>query len=206
MAPSIDPVARARSLGSAHDAVTHYREWAHRYDRDVFETAGFTGSARIADLLAEHLPARETPILDLGCGTGAVAVRLRHHGFTVIDGIDISPEMLAVARTKRVYRELRVGDLTRPFVRPFPQYGASVSAGTFTTGHVGADAVRELVSVLADRAVVAWVVALALWPSFEPALHDAHLTVAHRSIEAIRRGGPAEGVMVVARVDRPAVR
>jgi hypothetical protein len=30
----------------------HYRERAVTYDRDVFDTLGFTGNGRIADLLA----------------------------------------------------------------------------------------------------------------------------------------------------------
>ena len=60
-----------------------YRDWAVHYDLDVFGTLGFTGTDRIVDLLAEHVPDRESAVLDLGCGTGAAGVRLRAHGFTV---------------------------------------------------------------------------------------------------------------------------
>ena len=45
------------------------------------------------------------PVLDVGCGTGLVAVALvrdaADDGFDwMIDGVDISPEMLAVSATK----------------------------------------------------------------------------------------------------------
>ena len=109
-----DLVARARSLRSADDAVALYRDWAETYDRDVFDTLGVIGSSRIADLLAQHHADLDAPVLDLGCGTGVVAAHLRDHGFTVIDGWDISPEMLEVAARRGSYRTLRVVDLTKP--------------------------------------------------------------------------------------------
>ena len=74
-------VARARAARSAGETVAAYREWAARYDDDVFGALGFTGSARIADLLASHLDERDGAVLDLGCGTGAVGVRLQRPRF-----------------------------------------------------------------------------------------------------------------------------
>lgn len=49
---TFDPIARARSLTSVQENEELYREWAATYDRDVFDTLGFKGSHRIADLLA----------------------------------------------------------------------------------------------------------------------------------------------------------
>ena len=69
-APLSDAVARARSLSSVEDAVALYGEWASTYDDDVFAELGFTGSVRIAELLARALPDLDQPVVDLGCGTG----------------------------------------------------------------------------------------------------------------------------------------
>lgn len=59
------------------------------------------------DYLAYH------SILDVGCGTGAVlsAIAKRKHNDVILAGIDISPEMIEVAK-KRVKEkaDLRVGD------------------------------------------------------------------------------------------------
>ena len=52
-----------------------------------------------AELLAGLLPAPPARILDLGCGTGSLAVLLAQAGHEVA-GIDTSEEMLALARAK----------------------------------------------------------------------------------------------------------
>ena len=52
-----------------------------------------------AALLTGHLPAPPADVLDLGCGTGTLTVLLAQAGHHV-DGIDLSPAMVAAARTK----------------------------------------------------------------------------------------------------------
>ena len=199
-----DLVARARSLRSADDAVALYRDWAESYDRDVFGSLGVIGSSRIADLLAEHHADRSAAVLDLGCGTGVVAAHLHDRGFTTIDGWDISPEMLQVAARRGSYRSLRVVDLTKPFPAlndhaGAERYAASISAGTFTSGHVDATAVPRIVEALDEHAVVAWVIAEAFAPSFRDALGALGFAIEFDALEPIRRGGTAESVMLVAR-------
>jgi len=197
-----DRVARARLIETPSEAVSVYRDWAADYDDDVFGSLGFTGGERIADLLAEHVIDRRTSVIDLGCGTGAVGVRLRVHGFEEVDGVDISPEMLAQAAAKHAYRSLLVADLLDRIPLADRSYGAAISAGTFTSGHVGPAAVPEIVRVLRPGAVVAWVVALSMWPQFEPAAIAAGLDVVHRAAEPIRRSGAPEATMLVARLRR----
>ena len=196
---TFDPIAKARSIASVEENQALYREWATTYVRDVFETLGFTGSDRIADLLASYVPRRSTEVVDLGCGTGAVGVRLAALGFVRIDGVDLSPEMLDTARAKGVYRSLTTMDLTKK-VTPTHRYGAAVSAGTFTSGHVGPIAIAEVAKLLTPGAVVAWVIASSVWASFEPALADSGIEIVHRSVEAIRTIGPPEAVMLVGRL------
>jgi trans-aconitate methyltransferase len=198
-----DRVAAARSLRSPADAVELYRDWAAEYDHDVFDVLGFTGTARVADLLAEHLPDRAAPIVDLGCGTGAAGVRLAAHGFTTVDGIDISADMVALAQRRGVYRALVVADLTADRAgqagdREATRYAGSVSAGTFTSGHVGPDAVPGIASMFRPGAVIAWVVADAMWPDVERSLRAAGFAVRQADLEPVRRDGPPEARMVVA--------
>ena len=195
-----DPVARARSLSSVEEAADLYGQWASTYDDDVFGESGFTGSARIADLLASVLPDRAQPVVDLGCGTGAVGRRLAELGVTTIDGVDLSPEMIAVAARTGAYRRLTVGDLNSLPNDPSATYAASVSAGTFTTGHVGPAAVPDLIRLLRPDGFVAWVIGAAVWPRFQPILARNKLAELHQAMEPIRRGGPPEAVMFVARL------
>jgi predicted TPR repeat methyltransferase len=195
-----DPVARARSLSSVQEAAALYAEWASTYDDDVFGELGFTGSARIAELLASVLPDPSEPVLDLGCGTGAVGRRLGQLGVTTVDGVDLSPEMIAVASRTGAYRHLVVGDLNALPNRLDAPYAASVSAGTFTTGHVGPGAVPRLLELLRPRGLVAWVIGATVWRRFEPVLASTELDVLHQALEPIRRDAPPEAVMFVARL------
>jgi predicted TPR repeat methyltransferase len=196
---TFDPIARARSLASVEENEALYREWAATYDRDVFDTLGFTGSGRIADLLASYVPGRSTEVIDLGCGTGAVGVRLAALGFERIDGVDLSTEMLDIARAKGVYRSVATLDLTKP-LKPTRRYGAAISAGTFTSGHVGPVAIAEIVKLLTPGAVLAWVIASTVWASFEQVLVASGIDILHSSVEAIRAGGAPEAVMLVGRL------
>jgi predicted TPR repeat methyltransferase len=194
-----DPVARARSLSSVEEAAELYAGWASTYDDDVFGELGFTGSTRIAELLVDVLPHLDEPVVDLGCGTGAVGRRLAELGVTTIDGVDLSPEMIAVAARTGAYRRLTVADLNALPTRDDAIYVASVSAGTFTSGHVGPGVAPRLMELLRPDGFVAWVIAAAAWPRFEPVLALLSLDVLHNELEPIRRDGPPEAVMFVAR-------
>ena len=51
------------------------------------------------------------PVLDLGCGTGLVALAIADLPLGPITGVDLSPRMLEHARVKRLYAELREADI-----------------------------------------------------------------------------------------------
>jgi predicted TPR repeat methyltransferase len=195
-----DPIQTARSIQSTAGAREHYRKWAQTYDRDVFDHAGVTGTDTIADLLAQHVDDRTASVIDLGCGTGAAGRRLQSHGFTTIDGVDLSPEMLAIAATTGAYRNLAEIDLNVDFQLLDARYDASICAGTFIDGHVGAEAIQRVATFLRPGATVAWVIAESLWPRFEVAVTEAAFDVIHQAIEPVRRGAKPEAIMLVARL------
>ncbi len=89
------------------DVRTGYGEWVPTYERTVEDAM----DVALLDAL-RTVPWRTLRCAaDLGCGTGRTGVWLRQHGVTAIDGVDLTPEMLAVARSKRVYRHLAEADL-----------------------------------------------------------------------------------------------
>jgi predicted TPR repeat methyltransferase len=55
--------------------------------------------------------ARIGPVLDLGCGTGLIALAISDLPLGPVVGVDLSPRMLAAAAEKRLYAELREADL-----------------------------------------------------------------------------------------------
>ncbi len=89
-------------------------------------------------------------VLDVGCGTGLVAEELAARP---VDGLDISAEMLGVAAEKGVYGRLIEGDLTARLAIADNSYAGLISAGTFTHGHVGPEALDELVRIAASGAL-----------------------------------------------------
>ena len=75
----------------------------------------------------------------------------------VLDGMDISPEMLGQAKLKKrtdnsaVYRKLYERDLTRAVPNENAPYEALISSGTFTHGHLGPECLRNLLPLLANN-------------------------------------------------------
>lgn len=140
----------AYAISTPADNVRLYGEWADTYDLEFVESIGYVLHLRVAGLLLKQRSLINGAVLDVGCGTGIVGVSLREGGIEVIDGIDISPQMLAVAGKKEtndgipVYRNLIAADLTKKLDIPDSQYAGLISAGTFTHGHLGADSLDEL--------------------------------------------------------------
>jgi ubiquinone/menaquinone biosynthesis C-methylase UbiE len=128
-----------------------YAAWAKTYDSDFAAAMDFQMPGHVARLFNE-LKGRG-PVLDAGAGTGLVAAALAGTGHREIDGLDISPEMLEVARAKGLYRKTVVADLAQALPIPDATYNAVTSCGTFTHGHVGPEALDELLRVAAPGAL-----------------------------------------------------
>ncbi|MGI9646794.1 MAG: class I SAM-dependent DNA methyltransferase [Ilumatobacteraceae bacterium] len=131
---------------------TLYADWADSYDETFIEPSGYVYHRRVAESLLAGFDPESGPVLDVGCGTGVVGVALRDLGVTHVDGIDISAEMLDRAGEKQVdgapvYRELIEADLTAEIDLDDDRYAGVVSAGTFTHGHLGPEALGEVIRV-----------------------------------------------------------
>ena len=94
----------------AEDIAALYNTWAETYDRDL-ESVGYAAPKRCAEALAACDPARTGPVADVGCGTGLSGVALRAAGFDVIDGFDISADMVGQAEARGCYRAVTVEDM-----------------------------------------------------------------------------------------------
>lgn len=82
-----------------------YDDWAASYEAEVAEN-GYATPGRCGAALAANTLDLTQPILDFGCGTGLSGLALRLAGFSTIDGLDLSADMLAVAKGKNLYRNL----------------------------------------------------------------------------------------------------
>ena len=75
-------------------------------------------------LLARHLPKGAAPILDAGAGTGLIGEWLAIMGYPVVEALDISAGMPAVARAKNVYAAFHQLALGQPFRARLSQVGS----------------------------------------------------------------------------------
>jgi len=146
---------RAYNLGAPDTHIEFYRDFAESYDTTFAASLGYIYPAGIVRVLAgQQRP--QGAILDVGCGTGLVAAAIREADpAAVIDGVDISPDMLEKARLKGDYRDLMEADLTADHGHIPTDYAAIVSAGLFTFGHLGPDVIADMVSLCRPGAVAA---------------------------------------------------
>ena len=136
----------AYSLKTPEDSINLYKTWASTYDDDFAKQNDYRSPIEIAKYYAQYSNDEDTPILDVGAGTGLIGECLNLNS-KEIDAIDISPEMLSIARSKNCYSEIIEADLTKRLLINDNHYGAIVSAGTFTHGHVGPNVLDELLRV-----------------------------------------------------------
>jgi predicted TPR repeat methyltransferase len=102
-----------------------FDDYADRFDTALVGRLGYSVPETLAALVLDHAgeSARFSHVVDLGCGTGLFGERIRAHA-ALLEGFDLSANMLAKAGEKAVYDRLAQADLSLP----------SVESGVFGTG------------------------------------------------------------------------
>ena len=137
----------AYSVKTPEDNIKLYKVWASSYDDDFAKKNDYRSPVLISNYYDKYSNKNDVPVLDVGAGTGLIAEVMNKKSTIDIDAIDISPEMLESAKSKNCYNKLIEADLTKNLDIDNNYYGAIVSAGTFTHGHIGPNALDELLRV-----------------------------------------------------------
>ena len=136
----------AYNLSTPDDNRKYYEGFAPFYDSVFVKDLGYTYPSVVANLLVEKVKI-DGPICDIGCGTGLVASEIKKKApNAIIDGVDISKDMIQISREKNIYRNLLELNLEDPLHQLLKNYSTVVSAGTFTHGHLGSNALSRLIS------------------------------------------------------------
>jgi len=141
--PALERVYTAQSKQELAGA---YADWANDYDRQTAEL-GYGLPFLISAWVARYVPRGRGTILDAGCGTGLSGPFLQALGYERIDGLDMSAEMLAIARRRNAYGELTEAALGGPLPWEDGHFEAFLSTGVFTEGHAPASSLDELVRI-----------------------------------------------------------
>ena len=126
-------------------------------------------------------------------------------GYSAIDGLDFSSEMLSQARSKRIYQKLLPGDLNTVLDIPDQTYDAGISCGTFTHGHVKADALDEILRVLKPGAYFVCTIHREVWQSagfgtkFAQLMASGVAELESMNEQPFYRNAPADGRFCVIR-------
>jgi SAM-dependent methyltransferase/MFS family permease len=143
--PDVD-LHRLYDATSVDELRDEYDRIAASYDTWLIDDMGYRSPSSVVDV-ARRLLSSDARILDAGAGTGLLGHELAQAGFTNLEGLDMSGEMLSQAAGKGVYRDLREGMLGDPLDYPSGTYDSVVSAGVLTTGHAPAACLDELVRI-----------------------------------------------------------
>jgi SAM-dependent methyltransferase len=155
-------------LGAVYDAAGTedvarlYDGWADTYDAEM-AAAGYRHPTICLALLARYLPRGAGPLLDAGAGTGLVGQWLGIMGYGQVEALDISAGMLAVAAKRNVYAAFHQLALGGPLPFADGTYAGIVSAGVFTSGHVGVEGLAELLRICRPGGVLVLTIKNTLW-------------------------------------------
>lgn len=134
-----------------------YDNWAEEYEKDVVIAARATYHKPMAEGLDEAIRRflagkgkDEVKIIDVAAGTGLIGVELNKLGYTNLCALDISQEMLDIAKTKNVYTKFICSPLND---RPNPkiasgEFDALICGGSMLVGHIDPSALIEMVRMI----------------------------------------------------------
>lgn len=147
----------AQAADNDAELIRIYDDWAARYEQDNDNALGTVSQPVAVHYFSRFAADRSISILDVGCGTGLVGKHLAESGYTDVDGLDLSPQMLEIARA-RPYRRLHCASLSAGLPFCDGAYDAVLCVGVFTHGHVQPSALAELARVVRPDGLVCFTV------------------------------------------------
>ncbi|NER34911.1 MAG: class I SAM-dependent methyltransferase [Oscillatoria sp. SIO1A7] len=131
---------------NSQELTDYYKQWAKDYDRELVDDCNYVAPEKVVEVLSKFV-AKNAKILDAGAGTGLVGQILYDNGYSHLEAMDISAEMLEQANKKNVYTALYQKVMGEPLGLPAESFDAIVSVGTFTYGHAPSSSFDELIRI-----------------------------------------------------------
>ena len=145
-------------LQTPEEVLEYYKHWTdnNKYNRDMVEW-NYTAPKETVEVVKKYATNKNFKILDAGCGTGLVGVELKKFGYSHIDGVDFSQDMLDLV-PQDIYRNLQKVDLNADLKFRDNTYDVIICVGTFTYGHVKAHALDELIRITKDKGLICFTI------------------------------------------------
>ena len=149
------PHALQRGSTDSAAVARYYDDWAGAYEADL-AAWDYAAPEDCAERLVPHLT-EDPRILDVGCGSGLMAETLARRGVSRMYGIDISTELLEIARRRGRYAALTAHDLQRlPLPAETDAYDAAICIGVMTYIAEPEALLREMARAVRPGGVIAF--------------------------------------------------
>ena len=154
-------------LDSKEKVLKYYVNWTKKgeYNKNMISW-NYQAPQNTVKLFNKHTPNKEINILDAGCGSGLVGIELQKNGYTKITGADFSQEMLDLI-PNNIYHHLELIDLNEKLKYEDNFFDAITCVGTFTYGHVKANALNELIRILKKNGLICFTINEGIYKKYQ---------------------------------------
>ena len=145
-------------LKTKKKVLDYYVNWTKndQYNKDMIDW-NYQAPYNASKLFNQFANDKKIKILDAGCGSGLVGCELKKLGFVNLHGVDFSQNMLDQV-PKDIYNNLDLIDLNKTTKYLKNTFDAVICVGTFTYGHVKANALNEFVRIVKKNGLICFTI------------------------------------------------
>jgi len=145
-------------LKTPEELLKYYQDWTNnnKYNKDMVDW-NYTAPQETVSVLKKYALNKNSKILDAGCGTGLVGIELKKYGYSNIDGVDFSQNMLDLV-PQGIYKKIEKVDLNKLLKFKNNTYDVVMCVGTFTYGHVMPKALDELIRITKNKGLICFTI------------------------------------------------
>ena len=145
-------------LKTSEELLKYYQEWTdnNKYNKDIVDW-NYTAPQETVSVLKKYVLNKNFKILDAGCGTGLVGIELKKYGYSNIDGVDFSQNMLNIV-PQGIYKKIEKINLNKILKFKDNTYDVVMCVGTFTYGHVKHQALDELIRITKNKGLICFTI------------------------------------------------
>ena len=139
----------------------HYDKWADDYEAIHAPRGLLELNKNCTNTLAKYLVEKDIDILDVACGTGVTGEYLHKLGYTRIDGVDGSNNMMEKAKEKKIYASLKQGRISKTESLPCSSntYDGIICVGAIARNSIHMEyALRDFVRISKPGAIVTYTI------------------------------------------------
>ena len=158
MRKDVDNKLDIYKLTTSEELLKYYQDWTkkNKYNQDMVNWK-YTAPQETVLVLKKYALNNKCKILDAGCGTGLVGIELKKCGYSNIDGVDFSQNMLDLI-PQGIYKKIEKVDLNKPLKFKPNMYDVIMCVGTFTYGHVKPQALDELIRITKNGGLICFTI------------------------------------------------